>query len=109
MKLSLTAACSAFAAIQSDVIESQARLRDARSAVLASSGVVRAFNESDILARYSEALMVAECAVTEYRDAGPQFAFVVGQFEAANDDIGNDVLIAQSPGQSAVFPLKSEQ
>ena len=98
--------------MQAGVIQSQARLRDARTAVLASRDIARAgaapISDRATLARYGEALAEAECAVTEYRDAGPQFAFVLAQFPAANDDIGNDLAEPARMRSHDVSPLKTE-
>ena len=96
MKLSLTDACEAFADLQARVHEATARLRRARADPHAS--------------RALPALqMLADRAVVEYRDASPRFAFVLSQFPAANDDIGNDVAEATAPRQGAALPLKTER
>lgn len=96
MKLSLADACEAFADFQARVHEATARVRRARADPHASRAV-------------PALQMLADRAVMEYRDASPRFAFVLSQFPAANDDIGNDAAAVLSPVESAVFPLKTER
>ena len=74
MTLSLKAACTAFAAFQSGVIVSQARVRATRAAAA----------EPD----HSQAIADAERALSRYAAASGRFAFVLGRFPAANDDTG---------------------